>query len=127
VFLWNNSTKIIISDIDGTITRSDVLGQVLPIIGKDWSHKGVTKLYTNIKKNGYELLYLTARAIGQADQTRSYITGLSQDKEYFLPDGPVIMSPDRLIPSFKREVIHKKPQLFKIAALRNIRNLFTDD
>mmetsp|Transcript_971 Transcript_971/g.1256 ORF Transcript_971/g.1256 Transcript_971/m.1256 type:complete len:90 (+) Transcript_971:168-437(+) len=34
------------------------------------------------------------------------------------------MSPDRLMRSFKREVILKKPQLFKIACLRNILNLF---
>lgn len=36
------------------------------------------------------------------------------------------MSPDRLMRSFSREVILKKPQVFKIAALKNIRNLFPD-
>lgn len=36
----------------------------------------------------------------------------------------MIMSPDRLFPSFKREVIHKKPWLFKIMALKNIKSLF---
>jgi phosphatidate phosphatase LPIN len=44
-----------------------------------------------------------------------------------MPDGPVILSPDRLIRSFKREVIHRQPQMFKIAALKNIRNLFPDE
>lgn len=34
------------------------------------------------------------------------------------------MSPDRLMRSFNREVILKKPQVFKIACLKNIRNLF---
>jgi phosphatidate phosphatase LPIN len=37
------------------------------------------------------------------------------------------MSPDRLIPSFKREVIHRKPWLFKIMALKNIKSLFESD
>ena len=37
------------------------------------------------------------------------------------------MSPDRLLNSFKREVIHKKPEVFKIAALRDIKNLFSSD
>ena len=41
-----------------------------------------------------------------------------------LPPGPMIMSPDRLFPSFKREVIHRKPWLFKIMALKNIKSLF---
>ena len=36
IFLWYEDAKIVISDIDGTITRSDVLGQVLPMWGKDW-------------------------------------------------------------------------------------------
>jgi len=34
------------------------------------------------------------------------------------------MSPDRLFPSFRREVILKKPEVFKIACLRDIKNLF---
>ena len=45
--------------------RSDVLGQLMPMMGRDWSQPGVASLYSNIKKNGYEILYLTARAIGQ--------------------------------------------------------------
>ena len=43
-----------------------------------------------------------------------------------MPDGPVILSPDRLLRSFIREVVHRKPQMFKIAALRNIRKLFPE-
>ena len=34
IFVWEQSTKIIISDIDGTITKSDVRGMILPMIGK---------------------------------------------------------------------------------------------
>ena len=36
----------------------------MPIVGKDWAHKGVVQLYNNIYNNGYKILYLTARAIG---------------------------------------------------------------
>lgn len=74
--MWDYRSKIIISDVDGTITKSDMLGHVLPRFGKDWSHKGIAKLYTTIKKNGYEFLYLTSRPIGQADMTREYIKGI---------------------------------------------------
>ena len=45
--------------------RSDVMGHLFNMVGKDWTHIGVAKLYTDIKNNGYELVYLTARAIGQ--------------------------------------------------------------
>lgn len=44
-----------ISDVDGTITRSDVLGHVIPAIGGTWAHAGVAELYTRIKNNGYVL------------------------------------------------------------------------
>lgn len=36
----------------------------MPIVGKEWAHKGVVKFYNDIVKNGYKILYLTARAIG---------------------------------------------------------------
>ena len=64
IFLWNWDEKIVVSDIDGTITKSDVLGHILPIIGKDWAQSGVAQLFTKIKNNGYHFLYLSARAIG---------------------------------------------------------------
>jgi hypothetical protein len=73
IYLWNYDDKIVISDLDGTITRSDVLGHIFPIFGKDWSHKGVVKLYNDIVKNGYKILYLTARAICQSDHTKFYL------------------------------------------------------
>lgn len=123
IFFWDYDVKIVISDIDGTITKSDALGHVFTMIGKDWTHNGVAKLYTDIKNNGYQLLYLTSRAIGQADYTRDYLKKVEQNK-YQLPEGPVIMSPDRLFTSFHREVIMRKPEIFKMACLRDILRLF---
>ena len=32
-FVWRGDEKVVISDIDGTITRSDVRGMILPKIG----------------------------------------------------------------------------------------------
>ncbi|KAI8327716.1 Lipin/Ned1/Smp2-domain-containing protein [Choanephora cucurbitarum] len=123
IFYWHHDIQIVISDIDGTITKSDTLGHVFTMIGKDWTHMGVAKLYTDIANNGYHFLYLTSRAIGQADYTRDYLKKVVQDN-YQLPDGPVIMSPDRLFQSFHREVIMRKPEVFKMACLKDIQRLF---
>lgn len=123
LYLWEEDAKIIICDIDGTITRSDVLGQFLPILGKDWSHSGVAQLLSNISKNGYQVVYLTARAIGQSRSTRDYLHTLKQG-ENSLPRGPVIMTPDSLFQAFNREVIRRRPDEFKIEALADIRRLF---
>ncbi|KAJ1985383.1 lipin Ned1 [Dimargaris verticillata] len=125
IFFLKSDTQLVISDIDGTITRSDALGHLFTMVGKDWTHTGVAKLYTDIARNGYQIMYLTSRAIGQADTTRDYLRRVTQGP-YHLPDGPVIMSPDRLFESFHREVIARQPQVFKMACLRDINNVFGD-
>jgi phosphatidate phosphatase PAH1 len=126
VFLWDHTDKIVISDVDGTITRSDVLGHLLPMVGRDWSHSGVVKLFNSILANGYKVMYLTARAIGQVEGTKDYLEGLSQD-DLMLPEGPVITSPDDLFKSFVREVIKKQPHKFKAKVLRQIASLYPAD
>ena len=96
---------------------------LMPLLGRDWSHQGVAKLFHAIARNGFQPVYLTSRAIGQANITRQYIRGLRQDG-VFLPDGPILMSPDRLMASFRREVIDRQPQIFKIMALTELKHLF---
>ncbi|CEP13148.1 hypothetical protein [Parasitella parasitica] len=123
VFYWDHDIQVVISDIDGTITKSDTMGHLMTMIGKDWTHPGVAQLYTDIANNGYHFMYLTSRAIGQADYTRDYLKKVLQGN-YQLPDGPVIMSPDRLFTSLHREVIIRKPEMFKMACLRDIQRLF---
>jgi len=93
------------------------------MIGRDWTHLGVAKLYTDIVANGYNIFYLTSRSVGQADTTRAYINGIVQDG-YKLPKGPVIMSPDRTIAALRREIYLRKPEVFKMACLRDIMGLF---
>jgi len=125
VYLWKWTDKIVISDIDGTITKSDVLGHVLPIIGRDWAQSGVASLFTKIRNNGYHIAYLSARAIGQAPTTKDYLQSVSQE-DLNLPDGPLLLNPTSLVNAFHREVIIKKPEEFKIACLRDIQKLFPD-
>jgi len=125
IYLWPSTTKLVISDVDGTITRSDVLGQVLPFLGRDWTHEGVIELFTEITKRGYKMIYVTARGIGQSTMTKNYLDSLIQEKKA-LPPGPLFMSPDGLFTSLKREVIEKKPHLLKIPLLTEIKNLFPE-
>ncbi|KAH3901202.1 phosphatidate phosphatase PAH1 SCDLUD_002688 [Saccharomycodes ludwigii] len=126
LFVWKWYTPIVISDIDGTITKSDALGHVMTMIGKDWTHPGVAALFNDIYRNGYNIMYLTARSAGQADSTRSYLRCVDQNG-YKIPEGPVILSPDRTFTALKREVILKKPEVFKMACLNDIRKLYLKD
>ncbi|XP_067887804.1 phosphatidate phosphatase LPIN2 isoform X2 [Heterodontus francisci] len=94
IYLWNWDDKVVISDIDGTIT-----------------------------KNGYKFLYCSARAIGMANMTRGYLHWVN-DQGTILPRGPLLLAPSSLFSAFHREVIEKKPEKFKIECLNDIKNLF---
>uniref|UniRef100_A0A182XZI6 phosphatidate phosphatase n=1 Tax=Anopheles stephensi TaxID=30069 RepID=A0A182XZI6_ANOST len=125
LFKWKHNDKVVISDIDGTITKSDVLGHILPMVGKSWDQIGVAQLFSKIEENGYKMLYLSARAIGQAKTTRGYLQSIRQGNVK-LPDGPLLLNPTSLMSAFHREVIEKKPEQFKIACLNDIRDLFPE-
>ncbi|NWJ00720.1 LPIN3 phosphatase, partial [Crypturellus undulatus] len=123
IYLWNWDDKVVISDIDGTITKSDALGHILPHLGKDWTHHGIAKLFHKIHLNGYKFLYCSARAIGMAHITKGYLKWVNE-QGCALPKGPILLAPSSLFSAFHREVIEKKPEVFKIACLMDIRNLF---
>ncbi|KAK4043721.1 Lipin/Ned1/Smp2-domain-containing protein [Parachaetomium inaequale] len=126
MYLWKHETPVVISDIDGTITKSDALGHVLNMIGRDWTHAGVAKLYNDIVANGYNIMYLSSRSVGQADTTRTYLAGIVQDG-FRLPRGPIILSPDRTMAALRREIYLRKPHIFKMSTLRDIRSLYGPD
>ncbi|KAK8713808.1 hypothetical protein V6N13_149017 [Hibiscus sabdariffa] len=99
LYLWKWNAKSVISDVDGTITKSDVLGQFMPLVGRDWTQIGVAHLFSAIKA------YLT----------RNFLLNLKQDGKA-LPTGPVVISSDGLFPSLYRE-----------ACLEDIGKLFPSD
>lgn len=101
-------------------------------------------------RNGYKFLYCSARAIGMADITKGYLQWVN-DRGTVLPKGPVLLAPSSLFSAlhrwaqlgtrihlhslitvehecdcvdFHREVIEKKPEVFKIACLTDIKDLF---
>ncbi|KAJ0068983.1 hypothetical protein NL108_015763, partial [Boleophthalmus pectinirostris] len=123
IFLWSWDDRVVISDIDGTITKSDALGHLLTTIGADWTHFGIAKLYHRIHQNGYRFLYCSARAIGMSAWTKEYLSRVN-DRGAVLPKGPVLLAPSGLVSALHREVIEKKPEVFKVACLSDIRDLF---
>ena len=49
------------------------MGQVMPVLGRDWSQEGVVDLFTKIQSNGYKMVYLSSRPIGQSGRTRNFL------------------------------------------------------
>ena len=126
LFLWDSEDKVVVSDIDGTITKSDVLGHIYTMVGKDYAHPGIASLYRKIVRNGYKILFVTSRAISQSNSTRAYLRTLTQNGET-LPIGPVMCAPDPISTALYREVVARKPEVFKIRCLTRVRRLFDLD
>lgn len=98
-----------------------MLGLIASYVGKDYTHKDIVDFYQKIIKNGYFIVYLSSRTMAMEKQTKSYLNSISQNG-VGLPDGPVILSPDRLFFTFKREIVMKNPDVFKIAAMKDLWN-----
>jgi phosphatidate phosphatase LPIN len=79
LYLWEHDDRIIISDIDGTITKSDVRGQLLPMLGIGHIHEGVATFFTQLETKGFKILYLTARSIGQSRYTKRFIQEICEE------------------------------------------------
>ena len=126
IYLWNYTDKIVISDFDGTITRSDVIGQIGLYFGIDWTHKYIAKLYSHISNNGYKLLYLTARTMYMQNATKNSLYCINQNG-FYMPYGPMMMNDSGFINSIKTEIIDKVPEEFKIECLFNILKLFPSE
>lgn len=122
IFLWPYTAKVVISDIDGTVTKSDVMGHLSAILRWDWTHPGLCSLYTNIAKNEYKFLYLTARSLSQTSSTRAFLENVAQDGQK-LPDGPVFTATEKLFAALTQEVL-KRSHIFKTECLTTVRQIF---
>ncbi len=78
IYLFDKNTTFVVSDIDGTVTKSDVLGVIMPLIGKDWTQKGVAKLYNDITSRGYQVIYLSAKTFLAVDNVKWYLDSVNQ-------------------------------------------------
>lgn len=125
IFLWDSDVRLVVSDIDGTITKSDLRGHIMSMIGKDWYQDGVVKLFNAIVKSEYKIVYLSARPICQCELTRSLIKNLVQSEES-MPICPVLVNPVDFLVAFQSELIENNPEEFKINFLNMLKSLFDD-
>ena len=73
IYLYSQYQKLVISDIDGTITTEDLKGFVGPIVGVDVHHSRVVEFFHAVSSNGYIVIYLTARPMAFDGKTREYL------------------------------------------------------
>ena len=128
LFLLQPWDRLVITDVDGTITRSDLRGhlpsRLAQLLGRD--QRDVCALLTAISGTGHVPLYLTARPIGFAAATLQLLA-TAKEGDLTLPLGPLILSPTRTLDSLNREVLKRVPHAFKIRALKELRDLWPDN
>lgn len=144
-----DGTEVIVSDIDGTVSRSDVRGHIYTKLGIDWVHTDLAQLYQKLTTIGLEpaaapaaavapeatatvatpsffprrvCVYLTARGTGQVTSTKAFLNGINQNgvKLPLVENGAVMMAPEGLLSALKHELA-KQAHLAKVRSLTDVR------
>lgn len=74
--------------MDGTVTKSDIGGHINNFLEKDYLHEGYAKLAQQIDKNGYQLVWLTMRALPLYNYSKKYLRTMVK------VNGPIMMEPE---------------------------------
>lgn len=91
IFYWDINNPIVVCDIDGTLTKSDVRGYMETVYFKRFTyvHPGAVKLLKSLETEyNFNIMYLTTRPIEHQFETKQFLEGLEQD-DTFLPRGPL--------------------------------------
>eukprot|EP00903_Cladosiphon_okamuranus_P016291 g15023.t1 len=128
-FVWNVNTPMIVVDIDGTITRSDVSGLLMtltPGLLTDRTHLGICKLLTRmVDEAGAQVVYLTSRPIVLAPKTRAFLMATEQEGKK-LPLGPLLCCLEKVRGVLWRELVAKDMHDYKIKALLDLATPFRE-
>lgn len=125
IWLYDCEDNIVIMDIDGTVTKSDVRGYIETVYLNYYTyvHHGLAPFLTEIDKLRLKILFLTSRPIAHHTETRNLLNGIRQDM-CLIPRGPIMMNNEKVLDAVYREIIARKTVEFKSGVLLNIANLF---
>ena len=127
-FLWDAGDRVVVCDVDGTITASDVRGFLDSTMSAapSFAHGGVCAFLGGVVAPRARVLYLTSRPVALAASTRAFLASLRQGRDG-LPDGPLVTSGEGLLGAVYAEVVAKTPDVFKTRALLDVAAAFGGD
>ena len=127
-FLWDAGDRVVVCDVDGTITASDVRGFLDSTMSAapSFAHGGVCAFLGGVVAPRARVLYLTSRPVALAASTRAFLASLRQGRDG-LPDGPLVTSGEGLLGAVYAEVVAKTPDVFKTRALLDVAAAFGSD
>lgn len=118
IHLWSNDERVIVIDIDGTITKSNVRGVVDTIFTESYSyiHAGVCRFFSSLPK--FRFVYLTSRPMSLANTTRKFLTELRQH-DHNMPQGALLGFSGSLTQVLFMEIVTRSTNEFKTNVLMN--------
>lgn len=135
VHLWSTNDRIVIMDIDGSITKSNILGLVDTLVTEAYSHchEGVCRFLSQLLQEGttriphsggqLRILYLSSRPLVLANFTRKFLTNVQQAESNgslsTLPDGPLLGYSGPLSDILQMELITHSVHTFKHQAIKD--------
>lgn len=115
IFLWEHDDTLIVSDIDGTITKSNARGAIDTIVTVKYQHVHhsicnlLHRLATQPKTH---IVYITSRPLSLASSTRKFLDHVRQE-EARLPQGPVLGFAGKFSQLLLMELVSKTTHHFK--------------
>ena len=88
IYLFADNDKLVVSDVDGTATKSDIMGNVNNFFNKEYLHDGYSQLLKKVHLNGYKVVWLTMRSLPLYSFSKNYL------REHCGIDAPILMEPE---------------------------------
>lgn len=120
IYLYASNDKLVVSDVDGTVTKNDIGGHINNFFEKDYLHEGYADLAQRIDKNGYKVVWLTMRALPLYNYSKSYL------RQTVGVDGPIMMEPEEFMRALSKELL-KKTGNIKANMMNLLSGLFTSN
>lgn len=120
LFLWTSKDRILVFDIDGTITKSNVRGlwDTVLVDNYDHIHPDVAMFLQHLTSEKYHVVYVTSRPLSLLAKTRKFLKTFEQCS-IMLPVGPIFCNPKGLAAVLASELFWKDIYLDKRDILTN--------
>jgi phosphatidate phosphatase PAH1 len=115
IFLWSHEDSVIISDIDGTITKSNTRGVIDTIVTAKYQHvhRNICNLLHQVASQpNTRVVYVTSRPLSLATTTRRFLDHVRQEDRN-LPVGPILGFSGKFSHLLFMEMVTKTTHHFK--------------
>lgn len=117
LYLYGEHDRLLVSDVDGTMTKNDIGGLIHNMKNADYLHDGYCELIQKVADNGYKIVWLTMRSMPLYSFSKKYIQAFTKTH------GVLLTEPEEFFPAIKKEVL-KQTGNIKANMMRELRRLF---